>query len=76
MGMSERGGFPHQLNLRRGRAVGLVDEVAERALQFQGSGGAGAGGLNAAGVPFHEAMDRYKNTVRKILRMLERQTPY
>ena len=26
-----RGGFPHQSNLRRGQAVGLVDEVAEDA---------------------------------------------
>jgi len=30
-----RGGWPHEINLRRGQAVGLVDEVAERALQFQ-----------------------------------------
>jgi hypothetical protein len=75
MGMTERGGFPNELNLRRGQAVCLVGEVAERALQLQGFGGAGAGGLNAGGIPFHEAMDRYKNTVRKILRMLERQSP-
>ena len=27
-----RGGFPHEFNLRRGKAVGLVDEVAQRAL--------------------------------------------
>jgi len=30
--------------------LGLADEVAERALQFQGFGGEGARGLNAAGV--------------------------
>ena len=36
--------MPHEGNLRRGQAVGLVDQVAERALQFQGFGGEGAGG--------------------------------
>ena len=35
--------MPHWLNLRRGQAVGLADEVAERALQVQGFGGKGAG---------------------------------
>src|ERR1039458_648479 len=45
-----RGGFPHEINLRRGQGVGLVDEVAERALQDQGFGGAGAGGFDGAGV--------------------------
>jgi hypothetical protein len=44
MGMLGRGGLPHQGNLRRGQGVGLVDEVAERALQFQGFGGEDAGG--------------------------------
>ena len=43
-GPAGRGRFPYQTNLRRGQAVGLVDEVAERALQLQGFGGAGAGG--------------------------------
>jgi hypothetical protein len=39
-----RGGFPHQSNLRRGQAVGLVCVVAVGALQVQGFGGEGAGG--------------------------------
>jgi hypothetical protein len=39
-----RGGFPHEINLRRGQGVGLVDEVAEGALQVHFFGGAGAGG--------------------------------
>src|ERR1017187_8490197 len=47
---AERGGFPHEINLRRGQAVGLVCEVAEGALQFQGFGGEGAGGLDGADV--------------------------
>jgi hypothetical protein len=42
--------LPHESNLRRGQAVGLVDEVAERALQFQSLGGEGAGGSQGAGV--------------------------
>ena len=42
-----RGGLPHQSNLRRGEGVGLVDKVAEGALQSQGFGGEGAGGPNA-----------------------------
>ena len=34
-GMGKRGGgFQHELNLRRGQAVGLVDEVAEGALKL------------------------------------------
>src|SRR5439155_20709444 len=36
--------------LRRSQAAGLVHEVAEGALQFQGFGGEGGGRLNAAGV--------------------------
>ena len=48
-GHAERGGFPHESNLGRGQAVGLVCEVAEGALQVQGSGGEGAGGLESAG---------------------------
>ena len=36
--------MPQQVNLWRGQAVGLVDEVAGRALQFQGFGGEGEGG--------------------------------
>jgi hypothetical protein len=49
-GHAGRGGLPHQFNLRLAQAVGLVDEVAERALQGQGFGGEGAGGGNGAGV--------------------------
>ena len=45
-----RGGLPHEINLRRGEAVGLVDEVAEGVLQGQGLGGEGAGGFDGAGV--------------------------
>jgi hypothetical protein len=36
--------LPHEGNLRPGQGVGLVDEVAEGALQGQGFGGEGAGG--------------------------------
>src|ERR1035438_2120038 len=43
-GHAGRGGFPQEINLRRGQGVGLVDEVAEGALQGQSLGGAGAGG--------------------------------
>ena len=43
-------GAAWQLGLRRGQGVGLVDEVAESALQGQGFGDAGAGGLDGAGV--------------------------
>jgi hypothetical protein len=39
-----RGGLPHQGDLRPCQAVGLVDDVAEGALQVQGFGGEGAGG--------------------------------
>src|ERR1035438_7145491 len=45
-----RGGLPQEINLRRGQGVGLVDEVAEGALQFQGFGGEGVGGVDGAGV--------------------------
>src|SRR5450759_4617567 len=44
-GHAGRGGLPHELNLRRCQVVGLVDEVAEGALQVQGFGGDGALGL-------------------------------
>jgi hypothetical protein len=44
MGMSGRGGFPDQFNLRWGQAVGLVNEVTEGAPLGQGFGGEGAGG--------------------------------
>src|ERR1039458_1888479 len=49
--MGMRGGavFHMKINLRRGRAGGLVDEVAEGALQLQGFGGAGAGGCAEIG---------------------------
>ena len=36
--------MPHELGLRRGKGVGLVDQVAEGALQGQGFDGEGAGG--------------------------------
>ena len=36
--------------LRFGWTLGIAQAVVERALQFQGFGGAGAGGANAAGV--------------------------
>ena len=49
-GHAGRGRLPHDLNLRRGEGVGSVDEVAEGALQFQGFGGEGAGGLDGAGI--------------------------
>ena len=42
--------MPHELNLRRSQAVGLADDVAERALQVQGFSGKGAGGGDGAGV--------------------------
>ena len=48
-GHAGRGGFPHEIDLRRGQGVGLVDEVEEGALQFQGFDGEGAGGLESAG---------------------------
>src|ERR1039458_4365530 len=38
-GHAGRGGLPHQVNLRRSQAVGLVDEVGEGALLGQGFGG-------------------------------------
>jgi hypothetical protein len=38
------GGLPHEFNLHRGQALGLIDEVAERALQAQNFGGEGEGG--------------------------------
>ena len=40
--------MPHEVNLRRGRAVGLGDEVVERALQGQGLGG--EGGLDGTSI--------------------------
>ena len=36
--------MPQAINLHRSQGVGLVDEVAEGALQGQGLGGEGAGG--------------------------------
>jgi hypothetical protein len=49
-GHAGRGGLPHELYLRWGLAIGLVDEVAEGALQGQGFNGEGAGGFDGAGV--------------------------
>ena len=42
--------MPHELNLRRGQAVGLADHGAEHALQVQGFSGKGADGGDGAGV--------------------------
>jgi len=41
--------LPHAVNLCWGQGVGLVDPVAEGALQFQGLGGEGTGGFDGAG---------------------------
>ena len=41
-GHAGRGGLPHQGALPRSQAIGLVDEVAEGALQARGFGGEGA----------------------------------
>jgi hypothetical protein len=49
-GMGMRGGLPYEGDLRRGQGVGLVDEVAEGALQGQGFGGEGAGGFDRSSV--------------------------
>ena len=49
--------MPHEFNLRRGQAVGLVDEVAEGAFQSQRFGGEGAGGLDGAGVLVPQRVD-------------------
>ena len=38
--------MPHEINLRRGQGVGLVDEVAARALRSRGFSGEGAGRLD------------------------------
>ena len=43
-------GSPYQGELGWGQGAGLVDEVAEGALQGQGFGGEGAGGFDGAGV--------------------------
>jgi hypothetical protein len=42
--------LPHHGDLGGGEGIGLVDEVAEGALQGQGFGGEGAGGFEGAGV--------------------------
>jgi hypothetical protein len=42
--------LPQEINLRRGQGVGLIDEVAEGALQFHGLGGEGARRSEGAGV--------------------------
>jgi hypothetical protein len=53
----QRRGSPHEINLRRGQDVSLVDEVAEHAHQFQCFGGEGAGGLDGAGVFFAQGVE-------------------
>ena len=42
--------MPQESDFGRGESVGLVDEVAEGALQGQGFGGEGAGGLKRSSV--------------------------
>jgi len=44
------GGLPHEGDPGGGEAVGLVDQIAEGALQGQGFGGEGSGGFDGAGV--------------------------
>ena len=56
-GHAGRGGLPQQVDLRWGQGVGLVDEVAEGALQGLGFGGEGAGGFDGAGVFFAQGVD-------------------
>ena len=56
-GHAGRGGLPHQGNLRWGQGVGLVDEVAEGALQLQGFGGEGAGRVDGAGAFLAQGME-------------------
>jgi len=41
-------GFPYQLDLRRGQAVSLADDIAEGALHVQDSDGEGTGGFDGA----------------------------
>ncbi len=48
MGRLGRGGCSRQGDFRWGECVGLVDEVAEGALQGHGFGGEGADGLGGA----------------------------
>jgi len=48
--MGMRGGLPHQGDLCLGQGPGLVDEVAEGALQGQGFGSEGVGGDDGVGV--------------------------
>jgi hypothetical protein len=56
-GRAGRGGFPHEINLCCGQGVGMVDEVAEGALQRQGFGSDGSGGFEAAGVFVAQRVD-------------------
>jgi len=56
-GHAGRGGFPHQIDLGGGQAVGLIDEVAELPLQVQSFGGDGAGGLDGTGVFGAQSLD-------------------
>lgn len=48
-GHPRRGGFPHQANLFRRQAVGLVDEVADFGFQLQGFGRQLPGGVDRPG---------------------------
>ncbi len=51
------GGFPHEIDFGRGKGVGLVDEIAEGALQVQSFGGEGPGGFDGAGVLGPQGVD-------------------
>jgi hypothetical protein len=50
-------GFPHQLSLRPGQAVSLVDQLAEGALQFQGFSSEYAGRFDGTGVFLAQSLD-------------------
>ena len=55
LGLGPRAQSPPPVNAPQG--IGLVDEVAERALQFQSFGGEGAGGFDAAGVLLAQSLN-------------------
>ena len=39
--VTKEAGLPHERRLRRGQGLGLIEEIAEHALQFQSRGCAG-----------------------------------
>ena len=57
-----RGGLAHQGDLGWGEDAGLVDKVAEGALQGQGFGGEGAGGGECAGVFVAQGVRGWRRT--------------